>query len=169
MKTVPLHGKKAAGRVALVDDEDYELVSRYRWHIYDREPERPGWSRKVYATANAKTADGRRTTLKMHVLIMGHPHIDHRNRNGLDNQRKNLRPATKAENARNLPATRRGRSRYKGVGFHSLNGRWRARIKTDTGSISLGVYATEEEAARAYDAAARVYHGEFAYLNFPGG
>jgi AP2 domain len=101
-------------------------------------------------------------------MITGNERTDHRNRNGLDNQRKNLRPATKAENARNLPAMRKvATSRYKGVSLHTLNGRWRARIKTDTGRVSLGVYATEEEAARAYDAAARVYHGEFAYLNFP--
>jgi AP2 domain len=166
MKTVPLYGAKAAGRVAFVDDEDYDLVMQYRWNVHDPEPKRPGRLRTAYAIANT-VIDGRRTTVKMHILIMDRPYIDHMNHNGLDNRRENLRPATWVQNSRNMAPTSRGASRYKGVGFHSLNGRWRARIKTDAGSISLGVYATEEEAARAYDAAARKYYGEFAFLNFP--
>jgi hypothetical protein len=163
---VPLYGKKAAGRVALVDDEDYELVSQYKWYVHDPEPKRPGRRRTAYATANA-VIDGRHTTVRMHILIMGRPYIDHINHNGLDNRRRNMRPATSVQNSRNMAPASRGASRYKGVGFHALNGRWRARIKTDLGSVSLGVFATEADAARAYDAAARKYHGEFAYLNFP--
>jgi hypothetical protein len=163
---VPLRGKKAAGRVALVDGEDYDLVMQYKWHVYEQKQSTSSGTVGPYAIANT-IVEGRRTTVKMHVLIMGCPYIDHANGNGLDNRRENLRPATHVQNSRNTVAHKNGLSRYKGVGFHSLNGRWRARIKVGAKHISLGVYASEEEAARAYDAAARKYFGEFAFLNFP--
>src|SRR5580704_12477253 len=90
MKTVPLHGAKAAGRVALVDDDDYELVMQYRWRVIEN---RSG-------VAYACSSPGR-TTLAMHKLITGWARTDHEDGNGLNNQRYNLRPATLQENARN--------------------------------------------------------------------
>src|SRR5690242_1437897 len=94
MMTVPLHGKKAAGRHALVDDEKYELVMQYRWCVWEvvrapgRNPEGP------YAV--------NQDAGRMHRLILpGHPVIDHRDGNGLNNQLYNLRPATPRQNARN--------------------------------------------------------------------
>src|SRR6185437_13748204 len=100
MKTVPLGGKNARGRVVLVDDEDYELVSQYRWHVLEQvEPGR----RPVgpYAKTTRKL-NGRYVTIRMHILIMGRKGIDHRDHNGLNNQRSNLRIATGSQNNQNM-------------------------------------------------------------------
>lgn len=166
MRTVPLGGAKAAGRVALVDDEDYELVMQHRWTV--RETHRPG-RRPLgpYAITNVRQGD-RRTTIFMHNLIMGTTRIDHANGNGLDNQRHNLRPATNGQNMHNRRANVNNHSsQYKGVGWYPRYGKWVARIKLDGKRRCLGYFADEREAAQAYDTAATLAFGEFARPNFP--
>ena len=166
LMTVPLHGKKAAGRVALVDDEDYELVSQYRWHVVQRS-RRGRTDMGPYAQANIRLADGRETTTKMHNLIMGAKGIDHRNGDGLDNRRSNLRPATHGQNGANRPMTASNTAGFKGVQHHRGGGKpWRAQIGVGRKKYHLGLFATPEAAARAYDAAARKFHSDFARLNF---
>ena len=93
-------------------------------------------------------------------------HIDHINGNGLDCRRENMRVCTNAENRRNMRKTR-GASRFKGVAKCRTNANriWHAYIWFNNRKINLGCYPTEEEAARAYNAAALQYHGEFACLN----
>jgi hypothetical protein len=166
MKTVPLGGKIAAGRVALVDDADYELVSRYRWHIVLKRS-RSGQYESPYAQTSIRRPDGRWTTIKMHNVIMDSKGVDHRNRDGLDNQRANLRVATQSQNAANQ-GPRVGTSSYKGVSWTTRNQKWCAQIGTGLrGRVRfLGYFAAEEDAARAYDAAAREVYGPFARLNF---
>ena len=98
--------------------------------------------------------------------------VDHINHDKLDNRRGNLRLATHQQNKWNVPKQkhRDGRptsSQYKGVSLFKRNGRWTASIKVNDKSVRLGYFDTEEDAARAYDAAARQYFGEFAYCNFP--
>ena len=116
-----------------------------------------------------------RHSIYMHHEVLGVRHwtmVDHRNRNGLDNQKRNLRRCTKAQNARNGFRVIHGKtSRYKGV--CSSNGRvicigkpWRATITKNGRQIYLGWYASQKEAARAYDKAARKHFGEFAATNF---
>jgi hypothetical protein len=103
----------------------------------------------------------------LHRIIMGatgNVEVDHRDGNGLNNLRSNLRLATNAQNAKNRISTV-GASRYKGVSIFGK--RWRAKIESDGVRFSLGIYNTQEEAARVYDAAAIRLHGEFARLNFP--
>jgi hypothetical protein len=102
----------------------------------------------------------------MHRYLMGEPseEVDHENGDGLDNRRKNLRRATHAQNMMNA-LSRRGSSRFKGV-FWSVN-RWQAAIRDDYRKVYLGQFKIEEDAARAYDDAARRIHGAFARLNFP--
>ena len=158
--TVPLHGKKAAGRVALIDDEDYELVSRYRWNLRHKPR-----STNFYAQANISRAVGR-GTIKMHCLIMGQPGIDHRNGNGLDNRRSNLRAATPGQNNANSRPRSNCTSPYKGVYWNADRGKWQAQISVGGRSTNLGRFASEEEAARAYDAAAIAAWGEYARPNF---
>lgn len=160
MKTVPLHGKKAAGRAALVDDEDYDLVMQYRWNL--AETRRP-WT--FYARAGWRE-NGRVKTIRMHILIMGHAGIDHADGNGLNNQRQNLRIATPSQNVANT-GPRPGTSSYKGVRLDRVSQRWRAAICINGKCVNLGRFATETEAALAYDAAARKLFGEFARPNFP--
>lgn len=158
---VPLFGAKAAGRLALVDEIDYPLVAPYRWQVWEV-PEKH-WG--PYATA--RIGVGRKAPRRyMHQLLTGNPLTDHINHDGLDNRRENLRMATRRENLRNQRPIRAGTSQYKGVG--RTGGRWRARIKIDGREINLGRFATEIEAACAYDNAAKSAFGVFACLNFPG-
>lgn len=147
------------GKTALIDDADYDLISQYRWSA---KPGPWGW----YAMAGIRR-DGKNTTLYMHRLILGNPasHVDHRNGNGLDNTRANLRLATASQNQQNSRPRRGASSRYKGVFLD--RGMCRAAIGPAGHRKYLGTFASEEAAAVAYDAAAREMFGEWAQLNFP--
>ncbi|MDT4872900.1 AP2 domain protein [compost metagenome] len=90
--------------------------------------------------------------------------VDHRDGNKLDNRRGNLRQATQGQNAKNTRLARNNTSGFKGVS-RTAEGRWRARITVDRKEIRLGVFGTPEEAAAAYDKAAKQMHGEFASPN----
>lgn len=162
MREVPLNGKKAAGRIALIDDEDYELIISYNWRIRYFQTSGP------YADGAPKGAGRGAKRILMHILIMGVPGIDHKNHDGLDNRRSNLRLANHVQNAQNQRRHRDGSSQYKGVRLRSW-GTWQARIRVEGRNKTLGSFASEEEAARAYDAAARKAFGEYAFLNFPEG
>jgi hypothetical protein len=160
MMTIPLGGKNAAGRVALVDDADYAMVARYRWHLF----EVPARSSGPYA----RTAQAGNRCIFMHTLIAGWPRVDHQDGDGLNNQRSNLRPATATQNSANrrkqsAPAS----SRYKGVSWRKDDGVWTAQIYRGRRQTYLGRFTSAEDAARPYDAAARELWGEFAHLNFP--
>jgi hypothetical protein len=167
MLTVTLHGRIAAGRTALIDDDDLELVGRYRWWVYEcqrplRRPNGP------YALT-AWRRGGTYRRLFMHTLITGWPRTDHADHNGLNNQRSNLRPATMAQNKHNSRPVLGGSSAFKGVYLYPSTGRWAAHIYIGNRRKFLGCFADEQDAARAYDAAALAAWGEFAYLNFPPG
>lgn len=146
------------GLVALIDDEDQELVGQYTWHAAQRD-------RTIYAASMGI----RRFGYYMHRLIAGAKpgeHVDHRNGEGLDNRRANLRICTNAENRRNMRKTR-GVSRFKGVARCRTNtGRpWHAYIWMHNRKINLGNYPTEIDAARAYNAASIELHGAFSRIN----
>lgn len=164
---IPLYGKVAAGRVALIDEEDFDLVIPYRWNA--REQRKDG--RLVagpYATTSLSRRDhgGKAPTLLMHVLIMGQPYIDHANGDTLDNRRSNLRPATAAQQAANRRMKQSGRSQYKGVRPAPDAARWLASIGRDGKLRYLGSFGSELSAAYAYDLAAWEADGEFACTNF---
>jgi hypothetical protein len=156
MIEIPLVGRKGAGRVALVDDEDLALVQPYRWGLAERD-------HTSYAIARF-TRDGHRHYLMMHALLAG-PRPDHRDGDGLNNQRANLRPATPSQNLANRGPRPGSSSRYKGVSWYPRTGRWAASITVNYRRVHLGYHSAEEDAARAYDAAARQWFGEFARLN----
>jgi hypothetical protein len=106
----------------------------------------------------------------MHNLVINIPDgmfCDHINRNGLDNRKANLRPATHTQNIWHRRKFKPySRSKYKGVDFAKDMKRWRARIRVNGKRIYLGSFKNELEAAKAYDHAAKKYHGQFASLNF---
>lgn len=163
-KAIPLNHKK----IALVDVEDYKIVSQHNWQAYQTRHAKKLW----YARTNYIMPNGRRGTLLMHRLILGLKPGDkrlgdHENGNGLDNRRsKNLRIATTSQNRQNSRKRMSNTSsKYKGVSrFQSL---WMANIRVNKKAIFIGYFKSEEDAARAYDKAALKYFGAFACLNFP--
>ncbi len=107
----------------------------------------------------------------MHREVINVPNgmvADHANQNTLDNRKANIRPATPTQNAYNKrKPNRKSTSIYKGVSWSQSDKKWMSRIYIDGKNRYLGCYKTQIEAAKAYDHAAKKYHGEFAYLNFP--
>lgn len=159
MRVIPL----TQGHTAIVDDADYDrVVGRGSW-FYDR-----GYAaRKEYVRGSGK-AHPKGIKIYLHQFVLGVDpgvQVDHRNRNRLDCRRENLRMCNNAQNNANKPKWC-GRGRYKGV-YHNGSS-WVARITVNYKPHHLGSYKSEEDAARAYDTAAKRYFGEFAYLNFPG-
>jgi len=158
--TVPLTQDK----FAIIDEEDAERVLAHKWYAARR---RRTW----YAGTNIGTeANGDRKTIQLHRFIMNPApdmEVDHRNGDGLDNRRANLRECPPKINATNQAKYACNKSGYKGVTWRPDTGIWRATIKAGGRSYSLGQFVDRVEAARAYDAAARQHFGEFARLNFP--
>lgn len=152
------------GLFASVDDEDFEELNRHKWCAI-RTP-----TGRYYAVRNGSRMGngGRQKSVRMHCVTMGISGVDHRDNDGLNNQRSNLRPASHKQNIANT-GSRGGTSRYRGVSFAKAQKSkpWFAQILVDKKNKNLGYYASEIEAAKAYDIAALAYQGEYAYLNFP--
>ena len=152
------HSKEIAqtkGRVTVVDAEDYEFLSKWKWYFDE------------YAKRRSSLSDGNDKVIRMHRLVLpvkDEEQIDHINRDKLDNRKVNLRPCTHAENQRNRPVCKNNTSGYKGVRKH-IRGYWESRIKVNGKEIHIGRYSDIKEAARAYNAVAKKHFGEFAYLN----
>lgn len=142
------------GKIALVDDDDYEPLSRFKWSACKNR-------NTYYARREGATTDGRRTTFYMHREILGKVHlIDHRDGNGLNNTRENLRAATVGKNGQNRRQQRNNTSGFKGV--CRCGSKWRAQITADGKWYHLGLFESPELAACAYNTAAQELHGEFA-------
>lgn len=148
------------GYVAIVDAADAERVLAHKWHARQN-------GRNVYAIREVRR-NGKRTRLLLHKFLTGFERTDHRNGNGLDNRRLNLREVTTGENLQNSRRRLDNSSGFKGVSWHKGHDKWRAYIAVSgQRPRHLGYYSTAEEAACAYDAAARELHGEYATVNFP--
>lgn len=160
--TIPL----PCGCEAIVDAEDWPVVSAYRWYAT------VGNNGVRYATAYVPLPDGRQAQIRMHRLILKPKpteEIDHENRNGLDCRRSNMRIATRVSNAGNRVKHANGQSPYKGVVFERQRCArpWAAYIDVNGVKRRLGSFDAANDAAEAYDRAARVHFGEFARVNFP--
>lgn len=147
------------GKFAIFDEADAELVlSRGPWIATAA----GGSSRTWYALRQEGSPP---KPLFMQWLIGGRKWLDHANRNGLDNRRINLRPATRSQNGANRAPDRRNTSGYKGVHWDRGASRWVAKIKSGGSQVRLGYFRDPAEAARAYNQAALEVFGEFAWLN----
>ncbi len=157
------------GKFAQVDDEDYELLSQYKWYAVEDHNTFYALTRITIPKAE-RVGKTRQKTIIMHRFILRLTNrkilVDHEDHNGLNNQKYNLREATPSENNCNVNSHKDSRSKYVGVDFSKSENRWRSRIKTSEKRIMLGWFKIEEDAARAYDKAAKKYHKEFANLNF---
>jgi hypothetical protein len=150
---VPLTG----GYEAIIDADDVGLVSGVLWCSAKT-------GNAVYAVTRRKDAAGKPSNLYMHRLLMGHTNVtpvDHRDLNGLNNRKANLRIVSVAENAKNCRLSLLNRSGVKGVSWRQDRGKWQVHIRIDYKRISLGHFSFLEDAAAAYAAASVKYHGEF--------
>ena len=156
-KEIPL----TQGKVALVDDEDFARVGLHKWYYHST-----GYARRTVHIGHGRKH--RTTGVEfLHRSVIQAPdgwQVDHINHNKLDCRRANLRLCTHGQNITNRSSQARSTSQYKGV--HFTKNRWQATIQVNGKSIYLGRFTDEVDAALAYDAAARICHGEFAWLNF---
>ena len=163
MKQIPLN----RGFVTIVDDDDYDWLAIHKWYLGPQ-----GYVRrrlKVSETGGTgyetKIAVMHREILKRQGLLKNGDLTDHRNGDKLDNRKSNLRAANSAGNRQNTKRHNK-HSAYQGVILVRRN-TWQARIKSAGRTVRLGCFASDEEAARVYDAAAIREYGDFARLNFP--
>jgi len=159
MKLIPL----SLGKFTTVDDEDYQRFSQYKWHTYKNR-------NTYYAVRNVWQKDGKTRSILMHREILGLKHgdsrkTDHKDGDGLNNRRCNLRICTNRQNCRNCHAIW-GTSKYRGVYWNTKDKRWRAGITYNGKHLHLGSFTIEDEAARVYDAKALELFREFASTNF---
>lgn len=150
--------KLTQGLVALVDDEDFEYLNQWKWHAH-REVN------NIYAFRTPKYNE----VIRMHRVVLNvtdkNIEVDHRDRNGLNNQKYNLRKATHAQNGANRRPSKNSTSKYLGVYWSRERNRWCASISKNYKTYLIGRFITEEEAALAYNKKAIELHGEFANLN----
>lgn len=146
MKTIAL----TQGKVAIVDDEDFEELSKYKWC----------YSSCGYAKRTLKN-------IRMHKVIMnaGDRWVDHINGDRLDNRKENLRFCNKIENQRNRKLGKNNTSGYKGLLWREKRNRWEVYISINKKQTYIGMFKEKKDAAEAYNKAAKIYYGDFAKLN----
>lgn len=155
------------GQEIFIDNDLYPILSKYTWRSISK-------GNTYYAIK--QIGSKKRKTLYMHRYIMGlqlidgteiHPEIliDHINQCGLDNRKINLRISTKSTNAMNSKKRKNCSSKYKGVSWNKIHKKWEVYINLNKRRIRLGYYLNEQEAAIAYNNAAKEFHKEFACLN----
>ena len=141
------------GKYTLVDAEDFDFLMKWEWQYRDGYAKRGARGHKA---------------IPMHGVILRAPQgmePDHKNGDGLDNRKNNLRPATHQQNMWNRSPVKDSSSKYKGVSFQKATNYWKAYIKINEKQKHLGCFLSEEEAAIAYNRVAKELHGEFAKLN----
>lgn len=157
MKTIPL----THGFITVVDDSDYPSLAQFHWHL--------ARGRRTNYAARGVRVNGKMKRIYLHRQLLGvssEVHLDHQDGDGLNNQRTNLRPATRAQQSANSPKVVGRTSQFKGVSRALRPVGWKAHIRAGGKVHHLGYFKDEQVAARAYDQAARLHFGEFARPNF---
>lgn len=157
-KVIIINSKKYGRHEVLVDDEDFELVSKYRWCLAVR-----GKTRYAYCIEK----ENRSVIIYMHRLILANPaqHVDHKDQNGLNNQKSNLRLGSKAQNLMNRGVNKNNKTGFKGVSFNPRTKKYRVAIMYKRKWISGGEFINSSLAAKRYNELALRHFGEFAKLN----
>lgn len=156
VRTMAKEIELSKGLQAIVDDDDYEVISAHKWYAHS------DTRGKTYAATRIMG-----DLVYMHRLILDSEDdkkIDHINGNGLDNRKENLRATSALENSRNKSKQKNTSSKYKGV--TKVSNGWKAHISINNKDIHIGYFKTEDDAARAYDSRAIEEFGEHAKLNF---
>ena len=147
------------GKFAIVDNEDFDELSKHKWNACS--------DRGNFYARRLQRKGIKRINIHMHREVINAPvgiEVDHKNGNGLDNQKCNLRLCTRFENTRNRHQKIKNQSGYKGVTPEGK--KWKSRIRVNGKEKYLGLFGSKKLAARIYDDAAREYFGEFASTNF---
>lgn len=146
----------------IVDKEDIQKVKERAWSLSVYGYVTSSWNKKTHRTEN----------VRLHRFVLGMKksdkrQVDHINRNKLDNRKSNLRICTASENNAHMALTKKNTSGHKGIYWtkYPQDRQWNARISFNKKRIYIGAFATKEEASRAYNEAAKKYHGTFAHLN----
>ncbi len=152
------------GKIAIIDDCDYQKISQFNW--YASQEKNGLW----YARAYVETKEHKQRKIRMHRLVLNmtredRHQVDHRNHNGLDNRRCNLRIVSNAQNSMNRRKQDGCTSKYKGVCWDADRNKWRAVIHLNNKKFNLGRFIDEVSAARAYNEKAREMYGEYALFN----
>ncbi|MCJ7458336.1 MAG: AP2 domain-containing protein [candidate division Zixibacteria bacterium] len=152
------------GKVAIVDDEDFEELNKYKWDAHI------SWHTYYVERGVYDRETGKVKIIKMHRQIMGFPEgkeIDHINHNGMDNRKCNLRSCEHWQNKKNGLLYKTNTSGFRGVSWYKRSQKWRAYFYRESTQKTIGYFDNIIEAARAYDEKAKEL-GEFAILNFGG-
>ena len=162
IKKIIINSPKYGQREVLVDDHWIERIKQYKWFISKKEG-------KPFYAVRHEWKNNKQKTISMHRQILGltDPNIkgDHIDHDGLNNQEKNLRKATHAQNTQNQRPTRG--CKFIGVTFDKARNKWTAYIKSGNTTYRIGRFDKIEDAAHARDLKARELFGEFAYINLP--
>jgi hypothetical protein len=154
--------KLTLGKEVIVDDEDFKRLNKWKWHFH-----KPNYARRrqYFGRINGKEIS---RMLEMHREIMNAKEgeeIDHKNHNGLDNRKENLRRCTHSQNIANSTIWKHNTSGFRGVSLNKKLKKWVSYITLNQKFIHLGVFNNKREAALAYNIASQKYFGEFAYQN----
>lgn len=155
IRLIPL----SQGKFAIVDTADFDWLNQWKWTVIHQTPNSPWYAYRPFLI------DGKRVNVRMHRLIINAPNgveVDHRDGDGLNNRRSNLRFATRQQNACNRKANIGNKSGAKGVFWYKRTKMWRVAIGIKRKQIHIGYFKTKAEAIEAYRKASMQFHRDFA-------